>query len=115
MDVVPEFVGSILGGLFFGYALFSLISVFINIITKYKINIKKNLNISLLLSIIVVFIWGMIWNMTIGEIFTLIPFVILIYLYDRRTRLKRSCPQCKESIRYDALKCKHCQSEMNVN
>lgn len=106
-DFLGWFVGAIIGG----YVVFSIFSIAISMIFRYKLGIRNNLNLSLVCSIIFLMIWGWLWEMTVTEIIKLSPGIIMMYLYDRKKRLTKKCSHCKQRIKLDAMKCKHCQSE----
>jgi hypothetical protein len=111
--MILEIIGMIIGALVAGFIVFSLFSYAIDLITRYKLSIRKNLNITLFLSIVFALIWGEFWGLTPDQsIIRYIPALIIMYFYDRRRRLSKKCPNCKERIKLDAQKCRHCHSEL---
>lgn len=113
--MILETVGSIIGSLVAAWIVFSLFSFFLATITRYRWSINKNLNFSLGLSIIFALFWGDFWGLTPDQsILLYVPAIIVIYFIDRRLKLSKKCPNCKERIKVDAEKCKHCHTE-NLN
>jgi hypothetical protein len=111
--MIFELIGAALGGLFGAFIVFNLISYVLNVVTKFKMTMSKNINITLALSIVFVLGWGEFWGLSPDQsIIRYVPFILIMYFYDRRKISTKECPHCQEKIKVNATKCKHCQSEL---
>ncbi|MBS4200266.1 hypothetical protein KHA93_11555 [Bacillus sp. FJAT-49732] len=109
--MILELIGIILGSLVGAYIVFSIIILAVGGITRYRWSFNKILNITLTFTIIFAIFWGDYWGLSPDQtIIRYVPAIIVIYLFERRRLLTMKCPQCKERIKTNATKCKHCQS-----
>ncbi|PLR84672.1 hypothetical protein CVD25_01155 [Bacillus canaveralius] len=113
--MIFELIGMLLGALVGGYIVFSVIAIGLDAITRYRLKITTSLNWTLALSIIFALFWGSFWGLSPDRsIIQYVPGLIIIYLFERRRRLTQKCPHCKERIKADATRCRHCQSSLTT-
>jgi hypothetical protein len=107
-----DITGGLIGSFIYAGVVYNVISLLINIATKYKMKRRKNIVISLIVSLVItailtelIYSWGMVLT---GHI----PALIILFLYDFFKVNYQKCPHCAEKIKADALKCKHCHSNI---
>jgi len=111
--LILQWFGFILGLLLFGFVLFNSTHFVFGILTKYRLSFNKTLNISLAVSIIIALGWGEFWGLSPDQSITrYVPAILIMFFYKRNKLFHQKCPLCKEKIKTDAEKCKHCHATL---
>jgi uncharacterized paraquat-inducible protein A len=107
-----DILGMYFGAFVYAFFMYYLVMWIVKLVTLKKIGRLKASIYSFAIAFIITGIISEVSNFWSHSLIAHFPLLIIVFIFDYRAVRYRKCPKCAEKIRVEAVKCKHCHTEV---